>query len=274
MLARHQPQEVGVVARRADRRVVAVRELDQLVVLHAVGLVDLAVRGVEALHAEALLRIEQEIVDLLGDALGGHVVRVVLVRREARPVARRDVRLADGQLLRVRRAVHDEARVALPGLDAQARHAHVGLTDRLRLGVHVDGRRADGDLAVVHAGDLHLRAAPGVEAFRLRAGKHVRAHAETAVVLAVRREARGAPEHDERRLAVLRVIGERLAGAQLDDAELEVLERALADFAQRRIAVGGGIRLFEVHTGFLLYAYSLSSEIMTSIVSSQSAATP
>ena len=87
MLARHEPEEIAVVSRRADGRVVAGGELHQLVLLDGVGLVDGAVAGVHPLNGEALLGLEEEVVYLLKYALLRHVVRVVLVRREARPVA-------------------------------------------------------------------------------------------------------------------------------------------------------------------------------------------
>lgn len=115
VLAGHEPQEVGVVAGSGNGGVVAVGELDQLVVLDAVGLVDGAVGGVEALAAEALLGIEQEVVHFLGHALAGHVVHVMLVGREAGPVAGGAVGFADGELFGVGGAVDDEAGVALPG---------------------------------------------------------------------------------------------------------------------------------------------------------------
>lgn len=56
ILAGHQPQEIGVVAGRAHGGMITPGELHQLVVFDPVGLVDLAVGGIQALHAEALLR--------------------------------------------------------------------------------------------------------------------------------------------------------------------------------------------------------------------------
>ena len=58
IVACHEPQEVCLVAGGGNCGVIAVGELNELVVLNSVSFVDLAVSSVETLNCEALLRIE------------------------------------------------------------------------------------------------------------------------------------------------------------------------------------------------------------------------
>ena len=99
IVACHQPQEIGLIAGGCNGGMIAVGEFYELVILYAVCFVNLAVSGVEALHCKALLGVEKEVVDFLCDTLCGHIVHVVLMRREACPVALCEVALADGENL-------------------------------------------------------------------------------------------------------------------------------------------------------------------------------
>ena len=92
------------------------RELDELVILYPIRLVNQAIVGIKALHGKALLRLVEEVVYLLADALGGHVVFVVLMRGEARPVALGAVCFANGENLGVCGAVDNKAGFSLEGL--------------------------------------------------------------------------------------------------------------------------------------------------------------
>ena len=121
------------------------------------------------------------------------------------------------------------------------------LADGLRLGAHVDGRGADGDLDLEFTADLDDGAAARVEALGLGVREHVGADAELAVVPAVGLEAGGAAEEDERHLPVLGVEGVLAAVVQFKDAELQVFQAAFADLAQRGIALPGRIGLFVIH---------------------------
>ncbi len=73
---------------------IAVGELNQFVVFNAVSLVYTAIRRVKALHRKALLGAKQEVINFLGYALLGHIVRIVLVGRKACPVALGNISLA------------------------------------------------------------------------------------------------------------------------------------------------------------------------------------
>lgn len=119
--------------------------------------------------------------------------------------------------------------------------------DGLRLGIHIQRSGADGDFAVVNAHDVHLGVAAGIEALRLGVGENGGANAQLAVISTLGAEVGGAPQHDEGGFLVLGVKGVALAGGELDDAELEILQGALADLAQRGVAVGRGIAFFVVH---------------------------
>ena len=96
VIARHQPEEIGIVARSANSGMIAARELDQLIIFHPVCLVNFPIGGLEALHAESLLRVKKEIVDLFQNPLCRHRIHIMLVGRETGPVTRGDIRFAHG----------------------------------------------------------------------------------------------------------------------------------------------------------------------------------
>ena len=195
----------------------------------------------------------------------------MLVRRETGPVAGGDIGLADGQLFGVGGAVHDEAGVALPRLYAQPHHAHVRLMNGLRLAVHVNGGGADGDLDVPRAVDLHGAVAGRIEALGLGILKHIAAGTHHAVILAVGGEVGLAAQNDEGHFPVFGFIGVALAVGKLQNAEFQILQAALADFAQGGVAVFWGISLFVIHDCcFLSFTYCIHSPM----VSSQSATMP
>ena len=74
---------------------IAVGELDKLVVFNSVSLVDFTVGGVKTLHGKALLRVKEEVIDFFGYALGRHIILIVLMRWEACPVTLGAVSLSD-----------------------------------------------------------------------------------------------------------------------------------------------------------------------------------
>ena len=176
-----------------------------------------------------------------------------------------------GQLFGVGGAVHNEAGIALPRLHAQPDHAHVRLMDGLRFAVHVDGGGADGDLDIPRAVDFYGAVAGCIEALGLWVFEHVAACAHHAVILAVGGEVGLAAQNDKGHFPVFRLIGVALTVGKLQNAKFQILQAALADFAQRGVAVFRGIRLFVIHACcFLSFTYCIHS----SMVSSQSATMP
>ena len=230
---------------------VALRDRDGVVALHAVRLVQRAVRLVDALEAEALRRVEEVEVGLLHVELGRRVVHVVAVRRIARPVAGRDHPLADVEVLGVELLVEDDLARARPVVLAERDVARVlGADERGLRGVARRGRLVPRELDVGERGDRELRAARQVEAVRL-AGEGVGAAVGDLERPAVALRGEVAADEDERdlRLAGVAVVGRALG--ELQEAEARELHAEFADVEDLVVALGGPEGDAEVHFRFL-----------------------
>ena len=78
----HQPQIVVLISGSYAEWVVTAGYLDKVTGLYGVGLIDVALFCVYLLNSEALRLVKLIVVDLLENALGRHVIVVMLVRRE------------------------------------------------------------------------------------------------------------------------------------------------------------------------------------------------
>ena len=70
----HGPEKVGVVSRRAHRRMIAFRKLHQIVLFDGIGLIDLPVFGIHPLDGESLLRLSvglEDPDDIIADLKAG-----------------------------------------------------------------------------------------------------------------------------------------------------------------------------------------------------------
>src|SRR6266849_10290508 len=82
----HDVEVIQVVPRRCRNGVITARYEHALAAAYGKALVERAVFGVDALQREAALVPQAVVVRLLESRLGGRRVRVVLVRRVARPM--------------------------------------------------------------------------------------------------------------------------------------------------------------------------------------------
>ena len=119
MLSGHGPEEICIVTGGCDRGVIALWHFHQLILLDPVGLVDFSILGIEALQRKSLLRLAQEIVDLLQHAFMGHIVSIMLMRRETGPVSGGSIALANAEPLGIAASVNNEMGVSLPWLHAK-----------------------------------------------------------------------------------------------------------------------------------------------------------
>ena len=114
VLTCHQPQIVVLISGSSTEGMVAAGDLDEVTGLNCVGLVDVTLLGVYLLNSEALGLVEFVVVDLLEEALGRHIVVVMLVRREGCPLSAMYERLTDVDEISLNSLVENEVCLSLP----------------------------------------------------------------------------------------------------------------------------------------------------------------
>ena len=222
-------------------------ELDKLVVLYAVSLVKLSVGGVETLHRKALFGGKKKVVDLFRYALRGHIVLVVLVRREACPVALGAVSLAYGEFKRVAVSVNEEARFSLERNSSEKFKNGVILAENLRFGLFIDGRCADGNFYMVDRFNLTFEIAGKIYTFRTAVFENVHSVSDVLPFGVAEADVAVTRQHNESRLLVACLKGQFFARVKLYNAERESFKTAFADLAYLGVAFCGLVCFLKVH---------------------------
>ena len=121
------------------------------------------------------------------------------------------------------------------------------LPKHLGSGLFLHGRAADGDLDMVDGFDFQMLLTGHIEALGLPVFKHIGAVADVLMALAVEGNVTVALQHDEGDFPVFGVERQLLPGVQLDDAELQLFQAALADLADGRVALGRNVGFLVIH---------------------------
>ena len=95
--------------------------------------------------------------------------------------------------------------------------------------------------------DLQMLLTGHIEALGLAVFKYVGAVSHVLIALTVEGNVAVALQHDEGNFPVFGVKRQLLPGVQLDDAELQLFQAALADLADGRVALGRNIGFLVIH---------------------------
>ena len=163
----HEPEEICIVTRSPHRGVVSLGEFHQIIAFYTVARINFTILCIHALKSKSLLRLEQEKIDLFQNPLSRHIIRIMLVGWEARPIARRHKRLSYGELFGISAAICNKVGVSLPGLHAQHGSAHPIRCDQFRLRILLHRRAAHRNLNAPISGYFYCFPARHVHAVGL-----------------------------------------------------------------------------------------------------------
>ena len=201
----------------------------------------------KSLAISAYRQHEEEIINFLGDALGGHIVLIVLMGREARPVALGNVCLANGQYFGVGGAVNEEAGFSLEGDSAQKLHGHSLLAQKLRLALLCHGGGANGNFQVVPCRNVEAHIAGHKKAFSPLVLKNGATVADILPFFIVKRHVTMPLEQNKGSFLILGAVTEAFSCTKRNNTELQSLKGAFTNLTHGGIALLWQISLFIIH---------------------------